>query len=321
MLGNSKQSGLDSQKSTFIPSDTNVPNKDLSRTPYVAKLKYESLANQHIHPRRDILSNRDVDSVDSKIPNSRRRLGAAPKAPLQLDIRSTKPKDEQYSLRHNHSQTDILPSRAFSPLDNLSNRQRVISDWGKLAASLGFTVQNTASHVREQLGVLPRSAGHLPLVWNTSRVHSPAVRSASVPSPLKDVRRSAVPGPAVEAVKMTATEDPPQGVGRGRSRRPAPLMIAPSVFTTEVKNYVTHQKFTDTNPETGRIRNLVQLYAKHRVGTLRRIEAIADKVDAGSLTREEIDQALDDWAMYERLEAQFNGRVREWMERARESVN
>lgn len=312
---------LDSQDSTLIPSGTNLPKKDLGRTPYNAESKYESMAIQHVHPQRDIPSNRVIDSEDSKKPNPRKKLAAAPKAHLQLDICSRKTRDEEFILQHNHSQTDILPSRAFSLVNNLSNRRRVISDWGKIAASFGFTVRNTASHVRAQLGVLPRSAGQLPLVWNTSQAYGLAVRSASLPSPLKDQRKSALSRPAMGAAKTIATEDPPQGRGRNRSRRPAPLKIKPLIVTTSGKNYVKHQKSEGTDLETERIRSLVQLYAKHRVGTLRRVEAIADKVDAGSLAREDIDRALEDWAMYEGLEAQFNGRIKEWMERAKENLN
>lgn len=321
MHQNSRHSVLHSQDSTLIPSDTDVQKNDLGRTPYNAKSKYGSMANQHVHSRRDILSNRGIDSEDSKKPNSRERVAAVPNAHLQLDICSSNTKGEKFILQHNLSETDILPNLAFSLVDNLSNRQRVISDWGKIAASFGFTVQHTASHLREQLGVLPRSAGQIPLVWNTSQACSPVVRSASFPSPLEDLRKSTLSGPAMRAVKTTATEGPPQGSSRSRSRRPAPLKIKPSTVATEGKKGVKHQKSKGTHPETERIRRLVQLYAKHRVGTLKRVEAVADKVDAGSLAREDIDRALEDWAMYERLEAQFNGRVREWMEGAKENLS
>lgn len=60
---------------------------------------------------------------------------------------------------------------------------------------------------------------------------------------------SALPGTAVEAGEMTATERSSQRRERSRSRRPAPITWMPPMVATGGKSPVKHQKPEATNRE------------------------------------------------------------------------
>lgn len=216
-----------------------------------------------------------------------------------------------------HSEeVDRLSSSVHRPANIVTERHRVIHEFGKLAASFGFTVQSIKDLSADRDHILPRSAGFRPLVFDNTTICSPPKRAAALPFAPQRFRRSALPSTTTEDSKSgedkTASEQqllaPERSFPKKRQshyRLPAPLHIKPfqptyevtknededkpmdikpSIPRMEVKKYEKGHEPKNISLRTQQVRNLILEYTEQGAKIQRRVGRIADRLDSGELT-------------------------------------
>lgn len=204
--------------------------------------------------------------------------------------------------------------QTLPPVDDPSKRKRIIQEYGRLAASYSFTVRNTLPYSYNPPGISQGSAEFIPLILDDSRLYSPP--NCLAPFPVtRNCHLSAPKNSVADEIKRRREKStsvqppaPPQNCiseGSKRLQPPSPLKIVPGRLPT----LVTCQ------PPKGspQAHILIKEYIKKRKGILRRMVILADQVEAGGLTRENVERALADFTVSERMEEEFNNYIRQWL--------
>jgi len=221
-------------------------------------------------------------------------------------------KHDILSNRNTKRWTETLPSHTSPPPNNFSGqtqlpvndsseRNRIIQDYGQLAASFGFTVKDTAPQAEDPNSPPSSSPEIIPIVLDNTKVYTPPKRSTALP-----VARSF----HVSALAKPVAEEFEKRRGRYTS---GPLTASPPTWEFEESSRhqepppVPREGMNHSSESTRHIRALIKQYARQQGEFLRRMEIMTDEVDGGHLTGDDLEQALADWVMMERVEGEFNG--------------